>query len=152
MQIGEQGVAGLEPGDLLGLGFLDLDDHLGRIEHRLGPLDDLGAGGAVGLVGDVHARARARLDEDLVALVGERMDHAGGQADPALLALDLLGHADAHGCCLLQGCASLSSPLPPPCLALRRARGRTARGGIRPPWRDGARRDPSSPWPRRGRA
>jgi hypothetical protein len=36
VQVGEEGVVGAQPGDLLGLGLLDLDDQLGGREDRVG--------------------------------------------------------------------------------------------------------------------
>ena len=66
VQVGEQRVPRLEPRDLDGLGLLDLDDHVGRREHRVGVGQDLRALGDVVVVGDPRALARSGLHDDAV--------------------------------------------------------------------------------------
>src|ERR1041385_4810 len=67
VEVGEQDVARLEPGDLVGLRLLDLDAQVGLGEHRGGIGDDRRALGDVVLVGDPRPLARARLHVDGVA-------------------------------------------------------------------------------------
>ena len=51
---------------LLRLGFLDLDDHLGLLEHRRGIAEDAGAGTLVIFIGHANAAAGRRFHEHLV--------------------------------------------------------------------------------------
>jgi hypothetical protein len=96
VQVGEEDVPGLEPRHLLGLGLLDLDDHVGRGEHRVGVREDLRALGPVVRVLDRRAKPGARLHDHLVAGV-DKLSHAGRrQRHPVLVRLDLRRDADLH--------------------------------------------------------
>ena len=77
-------------------GLLHLDHHVGGGEDLGRRIDDPGAGALV--LGVVHTDAGpgAGLDHNLVAVV-DRLAHAHGRhADPVLVDLDLLWHADPH--------------------------------------------------------
>jgi hypothetical protein len=82
--------------DLLRLRLLDLDDHVGGLEHRRRVGEDLRPGLDEGLVGAIDAVAGSGFDQDLVP--GSRqLGHRGrGQADPIFMHLDFLRHSDAH--------------------------------------------------------
>ena len=79
--------------------LLHLDDHLGALPHLVGRGDELRTGPRVVRVGEARADAGARLDDDLMSGVDERLHRAGHHADPVLANLDLLGDADNHGTC-----------------------------------------------------
>jgi hypothetical protein len=78
------------------LRFLHLDDHLGPVEHGLRVADDLGTGRPVVFVEAPDPGARPGFDHNLVAVDGELTDAIGGQPDPILMNLDLLGNTDQH--------------------------------------------------------
>ena len=96
VQIGEEGLVFAEHGALDGLRLLDLDDHLGRGEHGLGGVADLGAGVAVVIVARTDAATGGRLDEHLVTATGQLADTGRGQSDPTLVVLDFLRNTDVH--------------------------------------------------------
>ena len=66
VQVGEEHVVGLEPLHLNRLRLLDLDDHRGLAEHRVGVGQDRCALRDIGIVGDGRPVAGAALDEHLV--------------------------------------------------------------------------------------
>ena len=97
VQIGEQHLAVPQHGGLGGLRLLHLDDHVGAGEDLLRSLDDFGAGAFIIGVAEADGMAGAGLHQHAMAVM-DRLAHARRRhADPVLLALDLLGHADEHG-------------------------------------------------------
>ena len=81
VEVGEQDVARLEQRDLLRLRLLDLDDHVGRLEHRGGVGKDRRAGLLVAAVGAVDAHAGRGLDEHLMPGGDQFGDRGRGQSD-----------------------------------------------------------------------
>ena len=87
---------GLEERDFLRLRLLDLDDHVGGLEHRRRVGEDGRPGLREGAVGAVDAIAGTGFDHDLMP-GGRQLGHRGrGQADPIFMHLDFLRHPDAH--------------------------------------------------------
>ena len=79
---------------LVGLGLFDLEHEPGT--PGVGRPHQLGPGGGEILVGDGRADARARLDQDAVAVGGELPGPVGGEGDPVLSRLALGRHPDDH--------------------------------------------------------
>ena len=100
MQVGVEDLVVAQLHPFAGLRLLDLDDHVGAGEDVFGGLDDLRAGGAVGVVVGADAGAGARLDEHLMAMRDVFADGARRQADAVFVVLDFLRAADAHVCLL----------------------------------------------------
>jgi len=100
VQVGEQHLALAQHLALDRLRLLHLDDHVGVVEHVLGRLDDLGAGGDVGIVIHADAGPRAGLDDHLMAVRDDLAHRGRRHADAEFLDLDLLGHTDEHGAVL----------------------------------------------------
>jgi hypothetical protein len=96
VQVGEQHVVRAQQRYLDRLRLLDLDDHLGLCEDRLGAGDDPGALGKVVVVGDGRAEPGALLDDDLVAVVDQLADACRRDGDPVFVGLDLGGDTDPH--------------------------------------------------------
>ena len=76
--------------------LLDLDDHVGAAPDVGGLGDDLGAGRAIGLVGDAAALAGAGLHQHAVAGVDERLRARRHHADAVLADLHFLRDTDDH--------------------------------------------------------
>ena len=94
VQVGEQDLPLAQAFALLGLGFLDLDDHLGALEDLGGIVGDLGTGAAVFVLVGADTGARALFDDHVMA-VGDHFVHTvGGQADPVFVDFDFLGNPD----------------------------------------------------------
>ena len=96
VQIGEQDLAFVEEVVFGRQRFLDLDDHLGRIEDFLRSIQKLRAVRGVFLIREAASESRAFLNEYAVAGFHERIDHRRGYADTAFLGLDLCGAANNH--------------------------------------------------------
>ena len=99
MQVGEQRQVGSQEGELLCLGLLHLHDHL-LAPGVGGGRHDVGTGGAVVVVAEARAFARAGLDEHVDAQPLELAHTVGRHRHPVLGGLDLSGHAD----CRDRGC------------------------------------------------
>ncbi len=97
VQICEEDMARFQPGDLHRLRLLDLDDYVGRLEHRVGVRQDGRADIGEGLIGESDARAGPSFDEHLMAFVAEALNNARRRADAEFQSFYFLGHADAHG-------------------------------------------------------
>ena len=91
VQVGEQHLSGTEPLVLLRLRFLDLHDHLGCGEHRIGIPHDLGADDVVLLVGDRGSDAGGRLDHHPVPGPHELAHPSGVAATRYSLSLTSFG-------------------------------------------------------------
>jgi hypothetical protein len=87
-------VARLQQRHLGRLRLLDLDDHVGLAEHRLGVRHDPRPLRRVVAVLDRRADARAALDHDVMAVLVQLADPRGRQRDAVLIGLDLGGNAD----------------------------------------------------------
>ena len=96
VQIGKEDMVRLEPGDLDRLRLLHLDDQFSGVEYRVGVGQNGRADIREDLVGQANPRARAGLDEHLMALMDQPLNHARRRADAKFKGLDLLGNADAH--------------------------------------------------------
>lgn len=88
------GLVVLDAGVLVGQGFFDLDDHLGRGPHVVGGGEELCACVEEVVVGDVAAQASALLDKDGVASLYELAHASRHKADTKLLALNLFRDTD----------------------------------------------------------
>ena len=86
----------LESRHLLGLGLLDLDDHLRLAEHGVGIREDPGPLRAVVLVRDRGPVAGARLDHDLMAVLDQFAHPGRRERHSVLVGLDLGGNANDH--------------------------------------------------------
>ena len=96
MQVGEQDLALAQHLALACLGFLDLDDHVGCVEHLFGGADDLGARNDVVFIGKARSSPRLCFHRDLMS-VGNRL--GGGiwcQTDAKFLWFDFFGAPDVH--------------------------------------------------------
>jgi hypothetical protein len=93
MQVGEQRLALAQKRDLLRLGLLDPEHHLGRVEDVVGGRKDARALGLEVGIGDRAALAGPALNEHLVAVLGELADADGRQRDAVLVGLHLAGDA-----------------------------------------------------------
>ena len=96
VQVGEQHVVFAQHRALDGLRLLDLDDHLGRVEHFLGRRQDRGADLLVAFVADADAGARGTLYVHVVSVQREFTHRRGRQADAVFVVLDFLGYPDFH--------------------------------------------------------
>jgi hypothetical protein len=96
VQVGEDDLALPDQVVLGGQGLLDMHDHVGRIEDRLGRVDQLGPGLDVGLVGKAAAGTGHFLHQHRVAVVDHHLDARRGHAHPVLLRLDLFEYSDFH--------------------------------------------------------
>ncbi len=96
MQVGEQNLARAQHGDLGRLRLLDLDDQVGRREHRAGRFDDRRAGRAVGFIARPDAGAGIVLHDDLVAVLDQFTNTGRGQPHAIFVGLDFLWNADLH--------------------------------------------------------
>src|SRR5690606_33038996 len=110
VQVAEQHVVPLEPGDLVGLRLLDLHDQLGRGIQRGGGADDVGAGGAKILVRKARSRARAALDEHVMSRGGELARRRRREPEAVLAGFDLLGYSDSHKARRYEKARRASSP------------------------------------------
>ena len=97
VEVGVDDLPFLHPRVLGRDGLLHLDDHLRALPHLVRRGDELRARPRVVRVGEARADAGARLDEDLMASIDERLHRARNHADPVLANLDLLGDTDDHG-------------------------------------------------------
>ena len=97
VEIREEHLPGTEPRGFDRLRLLDLDDQLRLGEDLLGVLRHARSGGPVRVVGEAAAGAGARLDEDVVAVMGQLTRAAGDEADSIFEGLDLFRNAHAHG-------------------------------------------------------
>ena len=97
MQVGEERQAGAHAVVLLRDRLLDLEHHVGGAPHVVRVWDDGGAGGDVGVVGELGADARVLLQVDLVAVAHQLAHARRGDRDAVLVVLDLAGDADLHG-------------------------------------------------------
>jgi hypothetical protein len=97
VEVGVDDLPVLHPRVLGRDGLLHLDDHLRALPHLVRRGDELRARPGVVVIGKARPDAGARLDEDLVASIDERLHRARDHADPVLANLDLLGDADDHG-------------------------------------------------------
>ena len=96
VEIGEQDVPRLEQRDLLRLRLLDLDDHVGRLEHRRRVGKDLRAGLFIGLSGQ-SMPLPALVSTTTSWPCGDQLgDRGRRQPDAIFVDLDLLRHPDAH--------------------------------------------------------
>jgi len=82
---------------LTGLGFLDLDDHVGGGKDLLRRIDDRGARGAVGVILGPDSGPGPRLDHDLMAMRDHLFGAFGRYADAVFVVLDFLRASDLHG-------------------------------------------------------
>src|SRR5215216_5374903 len=82
--------------DLRRLRLLDLQDQVGFVPQGRGVADGSGALRLVLGVGDRAALARPRLDQHLVAVLGELAGAGGGERDAVLVLLELGRHSDPH--------------------------------------------------------
>ena len=96
MQVGEERLTRAQHRDLDRLRLLDLDDHVGPVEDRLGVRRDARALAGVLVVGDRRALTRALLDQHLMAVLDQFADSRRRQCDAVLIGLDLSGDADSH--------------------------------------------------------
>ena len=78
--------------EFLGLGLLDLYHHLGAREYLDRSCHYFRPGRPVQLVPEADARARAALDQDLVAVVNQFQHTAGGQAHAVFMGFYFLWH------------------------------------------------------------
>ena len=98
MQVGVEDLPLAQLHPFARLRLLDLDDHVGLFKHIAGRCGDPGAGGDIGAVVRADARARARLDQHLMAVRHIFAHRAWRQADAIFVILDFLRAADAHLC------------------------------------------------------
>ncbi len=97
VQIGEKNLALAQKADIRSAtGSLTLTMRSAAKGLLVG-VDQLRAGGGVVVVGITGVRARAALDEDLVAVLDELVNAGREQPDAMLLRFDFLGDADDHG-------------------------------------------------------
>ncbi len=116
VQVREQHLVFAQHRALVELRLLDLDDHLGRVEHLLGCPDDFRAGLLVVGIGHADAHAGVRLDDHVVT-VGDQLAYACRRhADTELERLDFLRYPYLHD----------FSPLPTFSCAVKRYRGKGA--------------------------
>ena len=106
MLVAEQDLVGVGERKFLRLQLFDLDDEIARVGFRRGG-DDLCAGGAVSGIVEAHGGPGPRLNPHFVAGGGEHMRARRGEADPVLVVLDFLRHADSHGIILLRAGADV---------------------------------------------
>ncbi|MCY1364045.1 hypothetical protein D9M69_508340 [compost metagenome] len=118
VQVGEQGLPGAQPGALLGLRLLDLDDQLGGGEHLGGIGGDPRAGGLVVGVAEADGGAGLGLHPELVAEAAEFGHRRRGEADAVFVDFDFPGDTDAHGLSPVDGCEGKSRK-PSPADALK---------------------------------
>src|SRR5205823_11655384 len=78
------------------LRLLDLDDHLGGVEHLARHRCDASASADVIIVRHADALTRIVLDDRFVTVARELADRFGRQSDPVLQHLDFLGYTNAH--------------------------------------------------------
>ena len=86
---------------LLGLRLLHLHDHRRLGEQLVRGVDDLGAGGHVGVVVGADPDAGAALDQHVVTVTHELVHAVGREPDAAFGDLDLGGGPDSHAAFLL---------------------------------------------------
>ncbi len=110
MQIGEQHLAAAQLLALDGERLLHLHDQVGAAVDGIGIRHDFGARGAVVGIGKTGARARRRLDQHLMAVVGEFAHGRRHDTDAVFVVLDFLRHADEHGGLFLLSLLLFPSP------------------------------------------
>ncbi len=96
MQVREEQLPLAQQAHLGVLRLLDLQDHVRLGEDRFGVRGDPRALGLVLGIGDHAAVARARLDDHLVAMLGQLAGADRCERDPVLVRLDLRRYADLH--------------------------------------------------------
>ena len=96
MQVGKEGLAGLQQGSLFRLGFLDLDDHVGCLEYRRSVFQNLGPGLHIIIVREADGSTSIRLNANTVAVATQLMDRRRCHSHPVLVILDLLRYAYLH--------------------------------------------------------
>ena len=96
------------------LRLLDLDDQFGGREHLGGARRDPGPGRLVGGVLEADAGPRTGLDDDLVPVMHDFPNTAGGQADAVFVGLHLLRDTDQHGNSTLTAPAASAALTPHP--------------------------------------
>jgi hypothetical protein len=94
VEVGEQHLSFAHERELGRLRLLHLADDLGPLPHLGRRGRDLGAGPAVLVVGDRRPDPGLGFDDDGRAVMDQLRDPVGGDGDPVLVDLGLLGHAD----------------------------------------------------------
>ena len=96
VEIGEKDLTCVEHRALLGLGLLDLDDHLRPREHRFRIRGDGCPDAGVVRVVRTDAGPRPALYDGLVAVQDHLVHAVRGESHAVLVVLGLLGYADQH--------------------------------------------------------
>src|SRR5256885_7418534 len=92
MQVGEEHVPLADPGALLLLRFLDLDDELGSLPR----IADARAGLLISRIRGADAAAGIGLDHHLMAVRDELAHRSRGQTHPVFMRLYFLRDTDDH--------------------------------------------------------
>ena len=101
MQIGEEHQAGTKECDFRVLRLFYFCDQIRARPNGFGRRHNRRARLPVFPVGNGTAGAGPRLNQNFVAVLGERFDHAGDATDTSLVVFNLGGNADYHSVILL---------------------------------------------------
>ena len=97
VQVGEEDLAGAQHRDLRAQRLLHLDDQLRAVEHGTGVRRDRRSLRRVVQVGEAARRPGARLDQHVVAALGQLPYPCGRHRDAVLVGFDLARNPDLHG-------------------------------------------------------